>query len=126
MYEYRVRKILRVVDGDTIDAEISLGFGLSANFRFRLQGIDTPEIYGAGATEQGKAAKAFVEKWFEGRFNHGGSVTVRTFKASDATLGIGDGAFGRWLGAFIAWPGEPGGEHYSDLSLDLINEGFAQ
>ena len=43
MYEYN-SKILRVVDGDTIDVDIDLGFGITmVNQRIRLQGVDTPE-----------------------------------------------------------------------------------
>jgi micrococcal nuclease len=43
MYEYRVKKITGVVDGDTIDVEIDLGFNVSYSQRVRLAGIDTPE-----------------------------------------------------------------------------------
>ena len=43
MYEYRVKKITGIVDGDTIDVEIDLGFNVSFSQRVRLAGIDTPE-----------------------------------------------------------------------------------
>ena len=43
MYEYRVRKVNKVVDGDTIDVDIDLGFNVSFSQRVRLAGIDTPE-----------------------------------------------------------------------------------
>ena len=43
MYTYRVRKVHRVVDGDTIDVDIDLGFNVSFYQRVRLAGIDTPE-----------------------------------------------------------------------------------
>jgi micrococcal nuclease len=43
MYEYRVKQVLRVVDGDTIDVDIDLGFDISYTQRVRLAGIDTPE-----------------------------------------------------------------------------------
>lgn len=43
MYEYRVKKLIAVIDGDTIDVEIDLGFDISINKRVRLAGIDTPE-----------------------------------------------------------------------------------
>ena len=43
MYEYRVKNISRVVDGDTIDVDIDLGFNISYSQRVRLAGIDTPE-----------------------------------------------------------------------------------
>jgi micrococcal nuclease len=43
MYEYNVKKITAVVDGDTIDVDIDLGFDISYSQRVRLAGIDTPE-----------------------------------------------------------------------------------
>ena len=43
MYEYRVKSVLTVVDGDTIDVDIDLGFDISLTKRVRLAGIDTPE-----------------------------------------------------------------------------------
>jgi micrococcal nuclease len=43
MYEYRVKKVYKVVDGDTIDVDIDLGFNISFFQRVRLAGIDTPE-----------------------------------------------------------------------------------
>ena len=43
MYEYRVKEIKKVVDGDTIDVDIDLGFNVSYSQRVRLAGIDTPE-----------------------------------------------------------------------------------
>jgi micrococcal nuclease len=43
MYEYNVKKVIKVVDGDTIDVDIDLGFDVSLTKRVRLAGIDTPE-----------------------------------------------------------------------------------
>ena len=43
MYEYRIKKVYKVVDGDTIDVDIDLGFNISFFQRVRLAGIDTPE-----------------------------------------------------------------------------------
>ena len=43
MYEYRVKKVLKIVDGDTIDVDIDLGFDISYKQRVRLAGIDSPE-----------------------------------------------------------------------------------
>ncbi len=43
MYTYRVRKVHKIVDGDTIDVDIDLGFNVSFYQRVRLAGIDTPE-----------------------------------------------------------------------------------
>ena len=43
MYEYAVKEITKVIDGDTVDVVIDLGFDLSKKERVRLAGIDTPE-----------------------------------------------------------------------------------
>lgn len=43
MYEYRVKSVIAVIDGDTIDVDIDLGFDISLTKRVRLAGIDTPE-----------------------------------------------------------------------------------
>lgn len=43
MYIYRVKKVHKIVDGDTIDVDIDLGFNVSFYQRVRLAGIDTPE-----------------------------------------------------------------------------------
>lgn len=43
MFDYNVKKVTKIVDGDTIDVEIDLGFSISYAQRVRLAGIDTPE-----------------------------------------------------------------------------------
>ena len=43
MYEYAIKEVVKVVDGDTIDVVIDLGFDLTKKERIRLAGIDTPE-----------------------------------------------------------------------------------
>ena len=61
MYEYKVR-IVKVVDGDTVDVEIDLGFDVwLKNQRVRLYGIDTPESRTRDLEEKkyGKAATAY-------------------------------------------------------------------
>jgi len=42
-YIYRIKQITKVVDGDTIDADIDLGFDISLSKRIRLAAVDTPE-----------------------------------------------------------------------------------
>ena len=59
MYEYKC-KMVRVVDGDTVDVDIDLGFGVwMRNQRIRMYGIDTPESRTSDKVEKvyGKAAK---------------------------------------------------------------------
>ena len=43
MFEYRIKQVTKIVDGDTIDVDIDLGFSISYSQRLRLAGIDTPE-----------------------------------------------------------------------------------
>lgn len=95
-WTWQVIEVTRVVDGDTIDCVIDRGFGDRSHVRFRLAGIDTPEIYGRNASEEGHKARQFVEDWF----GMDRPVVVVSYKADYATAGIGDGAFGRWLGSF--------------------------
>jgi micrococcal nuclease len=58
-------KVLRVVDGDTVDVEFDLGMNTFVRERVRLYGIDTPEIFGmkkeSEEFKRGMAAKDFVE-----------------------------------------------------------------
>ena len=56
MYTYAA-KLIEVIDGDTVDLLIDLGFGVHVQERCRLYGIDAPEM----PTEAGKAAKAYLE-----------------------------------------------------------------
>lgn len=87
MYEYEC-KIVRVVDGDTIDVDIDLGFNhWIHNERIRLFGVDCPECLSRDKEEKaaGIAAKKFVTR----RLQLGGTYTIST---------QGKGKFGRYLG----------------------------
>jgi len=67
MYDYRA-KIVKVVDGDTVDVDIDLGFGVwLQDERVRLVGVDTPESRTRDLTEKvfGLAAKEFVKNFVE-------------------------------------------------------------
>ena len=88
MYEYRC-KLVKVIDGDTIDVDIDLGFGVwLKKERVRLVGIDTPESRTRDLEEKkyGLAAKEFLIKW-----TGAGELRLKTQK--DKT-----GKFGRILG----------------------------
>lgn len=61
MYEYRAR-VIHVVDGDTLDLDVSLGFHVQIKGRFRLLGLNTPESFGPDACDAGRAAKAWVQE----------------------------------------------------------------
>ena len=87
MYEYAVKKIVKIVDGDTIDIEIDLGFSLTKKERVRLAGIDTPESRTRDLEEkaEGLLAKSFLEKQLDDAVD----LRVKTEK---------DGKYGRMLG----------------------------
>ena len=70
MYTYKI-KLDRVVDGDTIDAEIDLGFDISTKKRIRFMGINTPESRTRDLEEKAKglAAKDRVKQLLEGTNN---------------------------------------------------------
>lgn len=55
--------VLRVIDGDTFEALVDLGFGIEQKFKIRLDGVDTPEVN----TDEGKMAKEFVRQLIEGK-----------------------------------------------------------
>jgi len=63
MYEYKVKEVLRVVDGDTLDLEINLGFSISITSRIRLAGINAPETrtLDSGEKERGLLAKEWLK-----------------------------------------------------------------
>ena len=92
MHEYRC-KIKKVVDGDTVDVDIDLGFGIwYLDQRVRLYGIDTPESRTRDKVEKiyGKAAGRYLKAML------GKECTMRTHK--DAK-----GKFGRILGEFVVY-----------------------
>nr|WP_312289510.1 thermonuclease family protein [Clostridium chromiireducens] len=66
MYEdnnTRLAIITDVIDGDTFEADVNLGYGVTVNLRFRIFGINTPEVFGI-EKEQGLVSKEFVVKQF--------------------------------------------------------------
>ena len=93
MHEYKVN-VLRVVDGDTVDVDIDLGFSTwLKKQRIRLYGIDTPESRTRDLEEKkyGLAAKEFLTKW-----TGAGELTIKTHKDER-------GKFGRILGEIYAF-----------------------
>lgn len=99
MYEYRV-KVNRVVDGDTVDVDIELGFGVVlSDERVRIMGIDTPESRTRDLTEKafGLAAKKRLQELL------GDVAVLRTQIAKDGE--DMKGKFGRVLGDFVAEDG---------------------
>lgn len=99
MYTYKA-KIKRVVDGDTFDLDIDVGFHITMNVRVRLKDIDTPEIRGS-ERPQGLIAMYYVQELFE----NAKDILVSTSR---------QGKYGRWL-ADIKLDGQ-------DLRFSIINK----
>jgi micrococcal nuclease len=90
MYEYHVKKVTNVVDGDTIDVEIDLGFDISFSSRVRLAGIDTPESRTTNKAEKvlGLEAKEYVKS----KVKEAKDVVIKTEKMDSSEK------YGRILG----------------------------
>ena len=108
-YIYKIY-VTRVVDGDTIDAEIDLGFDLKLKKRIRLHGINTPETRTRDKEEKikGLAAKARLQQIIDDQCN------VLFLKSLD------QGKFGRCIGVLFY-------EDFDDRSINdiLVEEGHA-
>ena len=111
MYEYRVKQILKVVDGDTIDVVIDLGFDISFTSRVRLAGIDSPESRTTDAREKilGVEVKEYLKKALEGATD----IVIRTEKADSSEK------YGRILGWLFV------NKQTSSLNMELVNKGYA-
>lgn len=101
-------KLHRVIDGDTVEVLVDLGFKRYSRERVRIGGIDAPEQIGL-SRHLGKEASAYVRWWFDPQ----GTYILDSFKAD---------SFGRWLGDIwrIDTP-EP-----LSLSQSLLNSNHAE
>ena len=114
--EYDVR-VIKVVDGDTVDVDINLGFGVTlTDERVRIMGIDTPESRTSDKVEDlfGEAAKARLKELMK----HGGKLITTEDKHGEDMKG----KFGRILGDFYVERYEGKKERVTDI---LIEEGHA-
>jgi micrococcal nuclease len=111
MYEYYVRKVENVVDGDTIDVLIDLGFDILFQSRVRLAGIDTPESRTKDLKEKalGLESKEYLKK----ALKDAKSVVIKTEKMNSTEK------FGRILGWIYV-----NGDTVS-LNDMMINDGYA-
>ena len=78
MYHYKIKKITRVVDGDTIDVDIDLGFGITISHRIRLKGINAPETKTLDLEEKNKGIQARL--WLEKELSKSGEWIIETTK----------------------------------------------
>jgi len=115
MYEYRT-SILRVVDGDTVDVDIDLGFGVwLKDERVRIMGIDTPESRTRDKVEKkfGLAAKARLKSLL-------GKTAVLQTQVNKNGEDM-KGKFGRILGDFVCWDAK--NDRESMVTTVMIAEG---
>ena len=114
-YNFRVVEINRVVDGDTIDVTIDLGFDLSKKERVRVAGVDTPEKRTRTLEEKalGIDATNWLKEKLEGAIDGEDDLVIRT------ELVGGMGKYGRLLGWLYI------GDSTVSLNEQMIDEGYA-
>ena len=114
-YNFRVTKIKKVLDGDTIDVVIDLGFDLAKTERVRIAGVDTPEKRTRDLEE--KALGLDATNWLKGKLTEtikgDEELTIRT------ELKGGVGKYGRLLGWLYV------GDSAVSLNQLMIQEGYA-
>jgi len=111
VYDYKIDKVIKVVDGDTVDVRIDMGFSVKLEQRVRLYGINAPESRTRDKEEKkrGLAAKARIKELLKG-----GDLRVETRLDKR-------GKYGRVLGTFFVRT--EGGE--VDVNKSLVDEGHA-
>ena len=114
-YNFRVTEINRVLDGDTIDVTIDLGFDLYKKERVRVAGVDTPEKRTRDLEEKalGIDATNWLKDKLEGANDGEDELTIRT------ELKGGVGKYGRLLGWLYI------GDDALSLNEKMIDEGYA-
>jgi len=114
-YNFRVTEINRVLDGDTIDVTIDLGFDLYKKERVRIAGVDTPEKRTRNKEEKelGIDATNWLKNKLEGAIDGDDELSIRT------ELVGGVGKYGRLLGWLYI------GDAELSLNEQMITEGYA-
>lgn len=111
MYEYHVSKILEVIDGDTIDVFIDLGFDIHLQKRVRLDGIDTPESRTTDLHEKKFGLES--KEWLKHKLDGATKIVIKT-KMPDSSE-----KYGRVLGT--VWIGE----ETESVNDQLLKGGYA-
>ena len=103
-------KLIRVVDGDTIELEIIVGFGFTFQDKFRLKDIDAPEVNRKATREAGNRSKLALEQMILEEVDEGEGIWIESFKKD---------SFGRWLCRVYSH------RTGDNLNQRMITEGYA-
>jgi len=85
MYHYKVKKIEKIIDGDTLDVSIDLGFNLTIIQRVRLKGINAAETRTKDVAEKERGMAAKV--WLEEQLSRKGEWIIETYKDKEDKYG---------------------------------------
>ena len=110
-YIYRIKQITRVIDGDTIDADIDLGFDISLSKRIRLAAVDTPESRTADANEKKYGLES--KEWLKHKVENAKNILIKT-ELPDSTE-----KYGRIIGHLFI------NDQEKSLNDQMITEGYA-
>lgn len=81
--------VVKIIDGDTYELDIDVGFAITVRERFRLMGVNTPEVFGVKKTSTEYAAGMAASSYVKSILPAGAKVEVRTYKDREK--------YGRWL-----------------------------
>lgn len=111
MYEYRVKEVVGIIDGDTIDLVIDLGFDVAITSRIRLAGIDAPESRTSDKAEKvlGLEAKEYLTQ----QLKNAKPIIIRTEKIDSSEK------YGRILGWIYV------NNELDSINSKMINNGYA-
>jgi micrococcal nuclease len=110
-YIYRIKQITKVVDGDTIDADIDLGFDISLSKRIRLAAVDTPESRTSDANEKKYGLES--KEWLKHKVENAKNILIKT-ELPDSTE-----KYGRIIGHLFI------NDQETSLNNQMIVEGYA-
>ena len=110
-YIYRIKQITRVVDGDTIDASIDLGFDIALEKRIRLAGVDTPESRTSDANEKKYGLES--KEWLKHHIENAKNILIKT-ELPDSTE-----KYGRIIGHLFI------NDQDASLNDQMVTEGYA-
>ena len=109
MYQYKIKKIKRIIDGDTVDLDIDLGFGVTLSHRVRLKDVNAAETKTLDLEEKAKGLAA--KEWLKKELSCEGEWVIETTK---------EDKYGRILGTLYL-VGDP-----VTVNERMLNEGIVK